>query len=102
MFLEHSIRKVVWHHAGACRSAPSQHHHHDRTSLQNNYFIQVDIKLAWSSSIGDEGAEGTVGWFTAEENKAIEHHYFRSERQALRRLPRSAEEKANKASFDGR
>lgn len=57
---------------------------------RNNYFIQVDDELAWSSSIGDEdGAEGTVGWFTAEKNKAIEHHYFRSERQTLRRLPRS-------------
>ncbi|KAH7384934.1 hypothetical protein BKA64DRAFT_153497 [Cadophora sp. MPI-SDFR-AT-0126] len=57
---------------------------------RNNYFIQVDDSLPWSSSIGDEdGAEGTVGWFTAEKNKAISHHYFRSERQSLRRLPRS-------------
>lgn len=57
---------------------------------RNNYFIQVDDSLPWSSSIGDEdGAEGTVGWFTAEKNKAISHHYFRSERQTLRRLPRS-------------
>ena len=30
-----------------------------------------------------------MGWFTAEKNKAISHHYFRSERQTLRRLPRS-------------
>lgn len=58
--------------------------------LQNNYFIQVDDSLPWSSSIGPEdGEEGTVGWFTAEKNKAISHHYFRSERQTLRRLPRS-------------
>jgi len=57
---------------------------------RNNYFIQVDDKLPWSSSIGPEdGAPGTVGWFTAEKNKAISHHYFRSERQTLRRLPRS-------------
>ncbi|KAF2640287.1 hypothetical protein P280DRAFT_499018 [Massarina eburnea CBS 473.64] len=56
--------------------------------LRNNYFIQVDDKLAWSESIGSEDAEG-IGWFTAEKNKAIEHHYFRSERQSLRRLPRS-------------
>jgi hypothetical protein len=63
---------------------------HILTPRQNNYFIQVDDELAWSSSIGDEdGAEGTVGWFTAEKNKAIKHHYFRSERQTLRRLPRS-------------
>ena len=30
-----------------------------------------------------------MGWFSAEKNKAIENHYFRSERQTLRRLPRS-------------
>lgn len=58
--------------------------------LRNNYFIQVDDELAWSSSIGPEDSqEGTIGWGTAEKNKAIEHHMFRSERQSLRRLPRS-------------
>jgi len=63
---------------------------HINLSNQNNYFIQVDDSLPWSSSIGPEdGEEGTVGWFTAEKNKAIENHYFRSERQTLRRLPRS-------------
>ncbi|KAJ4303719.1 hypothetical protein N0V90_002620 [Kalmusia sp. IMI 367209] len=56
--------------------------------LRNNYFIQVDDDLAWSHSIGDEDSEG-IGWFTAEKNKAIENHMFRSERQSLRRLPRS-------------
>ncbi|KAG4027435.1 hypothetical protein MFRU_030g00710 [Monilinia fructicola] len=57
---------------------------------RNNYFIQVDDQLAWSSSIGPEDGEpGTVSWDTAEKNKAIEHHWFRSERQSLRRLPRS-------------
>ncbi len=56
--------------------------------LRNNYFLQVDDELAWSHSIGDEDSEG-IGWFTAEKNKAIRHHYFRSERQSLRRLPRS-------------
>ncbi|KAF2819492.1 hypothetical protein CC86DRAFT_129817 [Ophiobolus disseminans] len=56
--------------------------------LRNNYFIQVDDKLAWSESIGSEDAEG-IGWFTAEKNKAIKNHWFRSERQSLRRLPRS-------------
>lgn len=60
----------------------------EKAVLRNNYFIQVDDALAWSHSIGDEDAEG-IGWFTAEKNKAIEHHYFRSERQSLRRLPRS-------------
>ncbi|OOQ90352.1 hypothetical protein PEBR_04444 [Penicillium brasilianum] len=56
--------------------------------LRNNYFIQVDDNLPWSHSIGSEDAE-TVSWSTAEKNKAIEHHFFRSERQSLRRLPRS-------------
>ena len=55
--------------------------------LRNNYFIQVDDKLAWSESIGSEDAkeDGGIGWFTAEKNKAVEHHWFRSERQSLRR-----------------
>lgn len=56
--------------------------------LRNNYFIQVDDDLAWSSSIGSEDSE-EVSWNTAEKNKAIGNHFFRSERQSLRRLPRS-------------
>lgn len=56
--------------------------------LRNNYFIQVDEQLPWSYSIGSEDAE-SVSWNTAEKNKAIENHFFRSERQSLRRLPRS-------------
>jgi alpha-1,2-mannosyltransferase len=56
----------------------------DKAVLRNNYFIQVDDELAWSSSIGGEDEEG-IGWFTAEKNKAIKHHWFRSERQSLRR-----------------
>ncbi|KAF3024118.1 hypothetical protein E8E14_004497 [Neopestalotiopsis sp. 37M] len=55
---------------------------------RNNYFIQVDDSLPWSWSIGAEDAPG-LSWQTAEKNRAIEHHYFRSERQTLRRLPRS-------------
>lgn len=51
---------------------------------RNNYFIQVDEDLAWSYSIGSEDSE-EVSWATAEKNKAIEHHFFRSERQSLRR-----------------
>lgn len=56
--------------------------------LRNNYFIQVDDSLPWSYSIGPEDSP-EVSWNTAEKNKAIENHYFRSERQSLRRLPRS-------------
>ncbi|KAK3643104.1 hypothetical protein LTR56_004943 [Elasticomyces elasticus] len=63
----------------------------EKPVLRNNYFLQVDDELAWSSSIGSEDStiEGEVGWFSAEKNRAIEHHWFRSERQSLRRLPRS-------------
>ena len=62
--------------------------------LRNNYFMQVDDNLAWSDSIGPEDDEGSSheegrGWYTAQKNKAVEHHWFRSERQSLRRLPRS-------------
>lgn len=55
---------------------------------RNNYFLQVDDDLGWSWSIGSEDAP-EVSWSTAEKNRAVEHHYFRSERQSLRRLPRS-------------
>ncbi|PGG97590.1 hypothetical protein AJ79_09153 [Helicocarpus griseus UAMH5409] len=57
--------------------------------LRNNYFFQVDDDLAWSHSIGPEDSRGELSWNTAQKNKAIEHHWFRSERQSLRRLPRS-------------
>ncbi|KAK6336617.1 hypothetical protein TWF718_009416 [Orbilia javanica] len=48
----------------------------------------VDDGLAWSHSIGPEDSPH-VGWFTAQKDKVIENHWFRSERQTLRRLPRS-------------
>ncbi|KAM0283078.1 hypothetical protein ACHAQH_002681 [Verticillium albo-atrum] len=60
----------------------------DQLYGRNNYFIQVDGCLPWSHSIGSEdGADPS--WSTAEKDKAIEHHFFRSERQTLRRLPRT-------------
>lgn len=52
--------------------------------LRNNYFIQVDDGLAWSESIGGEDDAG-IGWFSAEKDTVVEKHYFRSERQSLRR-----------------
>ncbi|KAI2472782.1 mannosyl transferase [Annulohypoxylon bovei var. microspora] len=55
---------------------------------RNNYFMQVDDSLDWSWSIGSEDSK-EVSWNTAEKNRAIDHHYFRSERQSLRRLPKS-------------
>lgn len=60
----------------------------DEPVVRNNYFIQVDDCLPWSRSIGSEDSN-EVSWNTAEKDKAIENHYFRSERQSLRRLPRS-------------
>lgn len=55
---------------------------------RNNYFIQVDDCLPWSHSIGDEDS-ALVSWGTAEKNKIIDHHWFRSERQTIRRLPKT-------------
>ncbi|KAJ4396027.1 hypothetical protein N0V93_000243 [Gnomoniopsis smithogilvyi] len=55
---------------------------------RNNYFIQVDDDLAWSWSIGSENSS-SIGWNTAEKNRAVEHHHYRSERQTLRRLPKT-------------
>lgn len=60
----------------------------DKPVVRNNYFIQTDDQLPWSSSIGDELNE-KVGWYTAKAATTIEQIYFRSERQSLRRLPRS-------------
>ncbi|KAM7216785.1 Protein of unknown function (DUF3445) domain containing protein [Rhypophila decipiens] len=55
---------------------------------RNNYFFQVDDDLAWSWSLGSED-EAHPAWSKSEKNRAIEHHHFRSERQTLRRLPKS-------------
>ncbi|KAF5017530.1 hypothetical protein F66182_10531 [Fusarium sp. NRRL 66182] len=55
---------------------------------RNNYFLQVDDSLAWSWSIGSEDAPSAT-WSTADKDKAIENHMFRSERQSLRRLPKT-------------
>ncbi|KAK6507388.1 hypothetical protein TWF481_005823 [Arthrobotrys musiformis] len=60
----------------------------DDMVIRHNYFMQVDDGLAWSHSIGPEDSSH-IGWFTAEKNKVVENHWFRSERQTLRRLPRS-------------
>jgi alpha-1,2-mannosyltransferase len=56
--------------------------------LRYNYFIQTDGELAWSSSIGPEDTFG-IGWQNADPNPCIENIHFRSERQTLRRLPKS-------------
>ena len=61
----------------------------EKPMLRNNYFIQVDDNLGWSPSIGSEDVVELKGWKAAEWDRAIEHHWFRSERQSLRRLPRT-------------
>ena len=55
---------------------------------RNNYFIQTDDHLPWSSKIGSEDSFG-IGWDNAYEDPEIDEIHFRSERQTLRRLPRS-------------
>ena len=69
--------------------------------VRNNYFFQVGDDLAWNRSLGLENFDEiddyngncvkTVKphWGTAKGGEAIEHHYFRTERQSLRRLPRT-------------
>ncbi|CAF1943592.1 unnamed protein product [Rotaria magnacalcarata] len=56
--------------------------------VRYNYSIQTDGELTWSSSIGSEETFGR-GRKDARSNPCIENIHFRSERQALRRLPRS-------------
>ncbi|MCJ1260815.1 hypothetical protein MMC22_000678 [Lobaria immixta] len=61
--------------------------------LRNNYLIQADDNLAWSTNIGPEddnlAINQSVGWNLARKSTVAESHRFRSERQSLRRLPRS-------------
>ncbi|CAF0733890.1 unnamed protein product [Adineta steineri] len=51
----------------------------DQPVVRYNYFIQTD---------GSEDEFG-IGWDNAQPNPPIEQIHFRSERQTLRRLPRS-------------
>lgn len=60
----------------------------DKPVVRNNYFIQVDDQLGWSSAIGNEDSD-EVGWNTAKPAESIDQVYYRSERQSLRRLPKT-------------
>ncbi|KAJ4383334.1 hypothetical protein N0V86_001381 [Didymella sp. IMI 355093] len=60
----------------------------EKPVLRNNYFIQVDDNLAWSESLGSENEDG-INWASAEQIEGVGNVWFRSERQSLRRLPRS-------------
>lgn len=55
---------------------------------RNNYFIQTDDSLPWSANIGSEDSFG-IGWDNAKMNPSVDDIHFRTERQTLRRLPRS-------------
>lgn len=56
--------------------------------VRNNYFVQTDDDIAWSHAIGPETSD-KIGWYTANEVTNPEQLKFRSERQSLRRLPRT-------------
>ncbi|KAK9468008.1 hypothetical protein V1512DRAFT_222922 [Lipomyces arxii] len=60
----------------------------DRPVVRNNYFLQTDEDLGWSAAIGSEDNDN-IGWDTAELAHDINKMHFRSERQSLRRLPKS-------------
>ncbi|KAM0467871.1 hypothetical protein ACHAP7_011493 [Fusarium lateritium] len=62
----------------------------EKAVVRNNFFIQLDDGLHWSHRMGDQSSNEVASWESAN-NKglAIEDLYFRSERQSLRRLPRS-------------
>lgn len=55
--------------------------------VRNNFFIQVDSELGWSKTLGPE--DGDIGWTSVDPVTDAMRLYFRSERQSLRRLPRS-------------
>ncbi|KAI9375789.1 hypothetical protein BJX61DRAFT_539520 [Aspergillus egyptiacus] len=61
-----------------------------RPVVRNNYFIQLDDGLHWSHRMGDQSGAEVASWATANSHGiTIQDLHFRSERQSLRRLPRS-------------
>ncbi|KAK3179131.1 hypothetical protein K4F52_009377 [Lecanicillium sp. MT-2017a] len=57
---------------------------------RNNFFIQLDDGLHWSHRMGDQQGYEEASWATARSSGLrVEEIHFRSERQTLRRLPRS-------------
>ncbi|KAM5378659.1 hypothetical protein ACJZ2D_004458 [Fusarium nematophilum] len=54
------------------------------------FFIQLDDGLHWSHRMGAQESDQVASWATANDvGLTIDDLYFRSERQSLRRLPRS-------------
>ncbi|KAJ5817184.1 hypothetical protein N7447_009417 [Penicillium robsamsonii] len=62
----------------------------DKPVERNNFFIQLDDGLHWSHRMGDQQGTEVASWATANgKGLTIDEIHFRSERQTLRRLPRS-------------
>ncbi|KAF2850214.1 hypothetical protein T440DRAFT_468575 [Plenodomus tracheiphilus IPT5] len=58
--------------------------------IRNNFFIQLDDGLAWSHRMGDQNSNAVASWAAADStNLTVNDIHFRSERQSLRRLPKS-------------
>ncbi|KAL4995051.1 hypothetical protein BDV10DRAFT_203303 [Aspergillus recurvatus] len=61
-----------------------------RPVVRNNYFIQLDDGLHWSHRMGEQSGTEVASWATANsKGLTVDQIHFRSERQSLRRLPRS-------------
>ncbi|KNG47518.1 wlm domain-containing protein [Stemphylium lycopersici] len=62
----------------------------EKPVIRNNFFIQLDDGLAWSHRMGDQNSNAVASWATANaQGLRVEDIHFRSERQSLRRLPKS-------------
>ena len=62
----------------------------EKPVIRNNFFIQLDDGLHWSHRMGKQTGEEVASWATANSRGLkLEEIHFRSERQSLRRLPRS-------------
>ena len=61
----------------------------EKAVVRYNYLIQTDGDLAWSSSIGSEETYGIMRPPQDNANLSVKDLHFRSERQTLRRLPRT-------------
>ncbi|KAJ9259875.1 hypothetical protein DTO195F2_4752 [Paecilomyces variotii] len=62
----------------------------EKPVTRNNYFIQLDDGLHWSHRMGNQDGDEIASWATSDSSDlTVEELHFRSERQTLRRLPRS-------------
>ncbi|KAF2009650.1 hypothetical protein BU24DRAFT_437236 [Aaosphaeria arxii CBS 175.79] len=62
----------------------------EKPVTRNNFFIQLDDGLHWSHRMGEQKGDNVASWALAnDKGLKIEDLHFRSERQTLRRLPRS-------------